>query len=460
MSHDPPTHAQRRPPHARDGASSWAAWFTTAMMCGLIVFMIVPENLDYESLGSSMPQSGNLISRLVWIALLFGSAAIVVRNLRLASGVVAGLSPFLLAFLALACASVLWSAEPDFTLRRLIRLASIVLVSLAFVLIPRRNVQDILRPVITTMLLGSVAWVMLNPTSALERSSASELAGAWHGLATQKNGLGSLAAIGTLLWLHAWLAREARWPAIALGGSVSLLCLFCSRSSTSLLATAFTAPFMTFLLRSPRCLRRYMPWLIGLFTMGLLLYSLAVLRLVPGLAILLRPIEILTGKDPSFSGRTAIWGIVTENIARHPFLGGGYGAYWIGPLTGTAAYEQVARLYFYPAEAHNGYLDIINDLGALGGACLCGYLLEYLRQSLSVFSRARTQGTLYLGLFFEQLMANMSESRWLNVLCVEFVIMTLATAALARTQFEYRMQEWSRRHDHRSDTVRGGSRVG
>src|SRR5262249_11964775 len=162
-------------------------------------------------------------------------------------------------------------------------------------------------------------------------STATELAGAWHGLATQKNGLGSLAAIGTLLWVHAVLAREARWPAAAIGLTVSLVCLFFSRSSTSLLTTAFTVPLIVFLIRSPRGLRPWMPWMVSAFALGLLMYSLAVLRLVPGLEILLRPIGTLTEKDPTFSGRTGIWSLVSEHIALRPFLGGGFGAYWVGP---------------------------------------------------------------------------------------------------------------------------------
>ena len=429
-------------------SGGWPGWVATLAMCSLIVFMIVPENFDYDSLGTPMPESGNSTSRLIWIALLAGSTAVVLRYVRLSRMILGQVNPFFLVFVALAAASVLWSIEPAFTLRRLIRLATIILASLAFVLVPGRRVQDVLRPMITVMLIGSIAMVVALPDLALERSVSSELIGAWHGMATQKNGLGSLAAIATLLWLHAWLAREARWPAVALGASVSLLCLFYSRSSTSLLATAFTAPFMTLLLRSPRGLHRYMPALVTLFACGLLLYSLAVLRLVPALEILLRPLEMLTGKDPSFSGRTNIWSIVSEHIALNPIFGGGYGAYWIGPLTGTPAYDHVVRLNFYPTEAHNGYLDIINDLGALGGICLLGYLLVYLGQSLRVLARARVQGALYVGLLFEQLIANMSESRWLNVLCVEFVIMTLATAALARAQLESRLQEQSPRHEH------------
>jgi len=40
---------------------------------------------------------------------------------------------------------------------------------------------------------------------------------------------------------------------------------------------------------------------------------------------------------------------------------------------------------------------------------------------------------LYLALFFQQVISNQSESHWFTVLSVDFVIMTLATTALARS---------------------------
>jgi hypothetical protein len=40
---------------------------------------------------------------------------------------------------------------------------------------------------------------------------------------------------------------------------------------------------------------------------------------------------------------------------------------------------------------------------------------------------------LYLAVLFDQLIANLTESRWFNVLTCEFTIMTIATVALGRT---------------------------
>jgi hypothetical protein len=95
---------------------------------------------------------------------------------------------------------------------------------------------------------------------------------------------------------------------------------------------------------------------------------------------------------------------------------------------------------FYPGSAHNGYLEVVNDLGWAGLACLIGYLLGHVRQSLCLFKVAPQQGLLYLAIFFQQLITNIAESHWFSVLSVDFVFMTLASAALARGLLETRLQ--------------------
>jgi len=149
---------------------------------------------------------------------------------------------------------------------------------------------------------------------------------------------------------------------------------------------------------------------------------------------------MLTGKDQTFSGRTAIWAIINEHIAQRPLLGSGYGAYWVESVT-SPSYEVERRLYFYPTEAHNGYLDVINDLGWVGAICLLGYLLTFLRQGLRLFKFARAPAALYLALLFEQLIIDLSESRWFSVLSIEFVIMTLATFSMGRLLLQRQLEK-------------------
>jgi O-antigen ligase len=197
---------------------------------------------------------------------------------------------------------------------------------------------------------------------------------------------------------------------------------------------------MLLLMRSSTGLRRFMPFLVITFAALLLVYSLAVLRLVPDLDFVLTPITTLTGKDMTFSGRTAIWDIINERILQHPWLGGGYGAYWTGNIPGTPSYEFVTRLNFYPTQTHNGYLDIINDLGVPGGICLVAFLIAYVRQGLRLLPTNPAASALFLGLFFQQLVANLSEARWFNSLSVDFAIVALASLAMSRILLNQKLQ--------------------
>ena len=408
------------------------AWLTAGLIWVLIVYLTVPEGFDYSV--KEDVYIGGLLSKLVWIALLAVSLALIVWRGALAMLLARLVNPFFFAVLVLAAASVLWSIEPSFTIKRVVRLLTFLLVAMAFTLVNwhERRFQNVLRPIVTLLMLGSLVFGIVSPELAIEQSDQMELVGAWHGLTMQKNSLGALAGIGLVLWIHAWLAREVsvKW---ALAGSIVCgACLILSRSSTSLMATVFALVFMLMLMRTSRALRPYMRYLVTLFAVLLLVYSMAVLRLVPALDFVLSPITAITGKDLTFSGRTAIWDIINEHIKERPLLGSGYGAYWIGKVIGTPSYEFVTKLYFYPSQSHNGYLDVINDLGAVGGLCLVGFLIVYVRQALALMRGNLVAAALYLSLLFQQLVANLSEARWFSSLSVDFAIMTVASLAMSR----------------------------
>lgn len=446
---------ERPPPGTRPTITkaSRPPWPLVLAMWILVVFPIIPEGLNYGGIvaeqdnyglaglanppgggtaAPTMPTEGSPLTRIVWLGLLVFGLGVVALRYRDAIKLLKKTNRFLLLFIALSLLSAAWSIEPGVTIRRCVRVLTFASDGLAFALLARSptNFQSILRAILTAFLIGSIIFVLAAPKLAIEQLQQTELIGAWHGLTPQKNVLGSLAAIALLLWLHAWLTNESpTWRAL-LGLIVSAVCLVKSRSSTSLMAAVFASALLLMLLRSSSALKRYMPYLITLFVCIVLLYSLAALNLVPGSGLLLSPITALTGKDLTFSGRTAIWQIIDQNIALHPLLGGGYGAYWTG-LPNSPSMVMLERLYFYPSESHNGYLDVVNDLGYVGELCLGGYIFTYLSQGLKIFSTFRSQGALYLTLLLEQMIGNLSEARWFNSLSTDFMLMTIATMAMA-----------------------------
>jgi len=415
------------------------------MLWALVVLMTIPEGFDYQSLTSvGAPTAGSLISRLLWIALLALSVLFIGRRAGLGWILARSLNPYLVLFVALAVASFVWSIDPSLTARRLVRMVTIVLVCGAFVLSGwhSQRFQRVLRSILTLLLVGSLVFGVVEPSLAIHQEPAPELAGAWRGLASHKNGLGALACVSLLLWLHAGLTRQTPRLAALAGGAVAVTCLLLSRSSTSFAAAVVVAGLAVMIMKAPHGLRPYTPYLVAGLSAILLVYSLAVLDLVPGLGTLLTPITALTGKTVTLTGRTDIWTIIMEHIREHPLLGTGYAAYWTAvPTPGADSYEFVDRMgSFYPGSAHNGYLDVANDLGMLGVLVLVGYIVSYLRQTLQLIQIDRDQGILYLALILQQAITNLAESHWFSVRSVDFVIMTLATMALARGILEYRFR--------------------
>lgn len=414
------------------------------MVWTLVVLMIVPEGFDYRILlDASAPASGGLLSRALWLGLLAAAGAIILWRASLGWQLLRSLNPFLLLFVALAVASVVWSIEPLFTARRDLRLLTIVLVCIAFSLTSwhARRLQNVVRPALTIMLLGSIVFGIAAPGLAIHHELAPELAGAWRGLTNHKNTFGALACAALVFWLHGWLAGDVRRLHALCGCTLAATCLWLSRSSTASIAAATAIVALLLLMLSPRSLRPYLNLAVGVAATGLVVFAVAVLRLIPGLEILLTPITLLTGMDLTFTGRAEIWAIIVERIHQNPLLGVGYGAYWTGPVAQSPSYEFVWRMgSFYPGSSHNGYLDVANDLGSAGLVCLLGYLAVHVHQSLRVLAADKAQGALFVALFVQQATVNLSESHWFSVLSLQFVLMTLATTALARLLLEQRLR--------------------
>jgi O-antigen ligase len=208
-----------------------------------------------------------------------------------------------------------------------------------------------------------------------------------------------------------------------------------SRSDTSIMATALTVLALLLLMRTPRSMRRLIPLLASGLIALILLYSMAMLKFIPGLEIILAPIPMITGKDLTFSHRAEIWAVVVDHVRLRPILGSGYGAYWVPglPTPDMESYEVLRALNgLYPGSSHNGYLQILNDLGLVGLLCLIGYVVVFFRQSLRLYAIDATQGALFFGLLLQQATINLSEPDWLNVLNVDFIPLSIATTCLAR----------------------------
>ena len=449
----------RRPRASPRPAPTWVqdtnnSTVPTFLVCALFISLIVPPYFDYGSLNTesqaAAATSQNLWNKVIWIALLVGSVYFIGRRPALWREVLRRINPFYLGYIALATLSVAWSIEPGATIPRVFRLLVTLLCFTAFTLSNWRadRFQSLVRTLLGTVLVGSVIFALVAPhygiqefqdfaaavPGRLTRSSAllPTIRPVLRGLTFGKNQMGQLASLGVIFWFHAWLEKSTKTLWILMCGGASVICLYWAHSSTSIIAAAFSIPLMLMLRHWPKWLRRFMPYILVTFSLFMLGYSLVVLKLIPQLDFLLTPITAITGKDLTFSDRTAIWKIIIDHIVANPLLGSGYSAYWVDePGSPSQAFKTL--LDFWPGESHNGYLEVLNDLGAVGGLCLLGFLFTYLRQSIKIMGFDRQQGSLYVVLLFHQFWSSLAESHWFGVDSLSFAVITLAVCTSART---------------------------
>jgi O-antigen ligase len=108
-------------------------------------------------------------------------------------------------------------------------------------------------------------------------------------------------------------------------------------------------------------------------TFVFLIFSSEVFGLVPG----------YFGKDMTLSGRVPIWEYVGTEIDKKLFLGYGFAAYWV---MGTTRILLFADYFegFKVNQAHNGYLEIILQLGVIGFAFFLILLSAYIYRMFKV----------------------------------------------------------------------------
>lgn len=267
---------------------------------------------------------------------------------------------------ALAVASTLWSIDPLLTLRRAIPFALAGLFGLWFAArFSAERQMRILRLTMLSLALATIALVILAPSLALDHGTGH---GAdWQGVFTQKNACGRVMVLATAVILFG--------PRLTLRRiGLLILFLFILVMSGSRAAWAIEAALLLLWL-TYTVGRRSSPRL------RLLIAITAPLLVAAAAAIGLRffsQIMHLLDREPTLSGRTAIWTQVLHAIAQRPLFGYGYAAFWRGMQGPSLRID--AAVHFVVEHAHNGFLEIALELGFAGLALfLLSWILAWRR---------------------------------------------------------------------------------
>lgn len=277
--------------------------------------------------------------------------------------------PALLAILAIASAA--WSLDPLLTLRRSLPFALAGLFGFWFA--TRHSLARqlaILRFAMLALSVATIAIVLFAPALGLDHSPGH--AGDWQGIFTQKNACGRMMVLATATILCG-PARNLRRPSsLATLGLFFFVLLMSGSRGAWMIEAAVLGMFALLVVtrRSGQRLRLALAAAIPLA--GIAIGTVAIFSF--------RNLAPLLGRDPTLTGRTAIWTQVALFICQRPWFGYGYDAFWRG-MQGPS-FQVAAAVHFVVAHAHNGFLEIALELGAAGSVI---FALSWFRGWLALW---------------------------------------------------------------------------
>lgn len=312
----------------------------------------------------------------------------------------------LFAAATLAALSASYSTTPGLTLRKSIALFGTLALAIAIRAAygdPTR-LATVVRSALLLGVAASFAYALISPDRAFNTAEAPGLVGVF----SQKNSMGQYAGLGavisaTLLSTSGKRIRETFYF------SIFATALVLSQSTSAVLATGVA---LLVLLRLRLHQDRW-PAATSLDLLAVILLAVGVL-MSTGSAV-----TSFLGKTDTLSGRTLIWEAVWPHVQARPFLGHGYTAFW---ETSTTRMDVLFHLPFVVSGAHNGYLDLLLDLGLLGLALVATFYFRLIKTAI----RSTDWRAVTIPVATFVLVANLTES----ALLLPNAVLTLVAASL------------------------------
>jgi len=279
--------------------------------------------------------------------------------------------------------SILWSDIPFISFKRWIR--ELVAVVMVFVVItesnPRQAMQSLFTRTIYILIPFSLLLIKYFPEYG-RKYGIWEGTLMWVGVTLQKNSLGRLCLISTffLVWtlIRRWQGRDIPvvWYQNYADVFVLVLSLWLLKgapdadtySATAIVALAvgFAAFVGLLWMKKRRFNLRAIPF-VAMLMLGVAFGI--VTPMVGGSNV--ASLTSSLGRDATLTGRTGIWAGLLPVIERQPILGYGFGSFW------TTKRTQIHEI----TEAHNGYIDVLLEIGYVGLFLLTMFLLTSCRRA-------------------------------------------------------------------------------
>lgn len=374
------------------------------VVCVLVLSTTAFVNLLPGESGIEYEEQGKLFARILWSLLYLVMLVYVRKRVWELLRLMWQNKPVIL-LLGWAGLSIAWSIDRQVTIRHFIALFLSSFFAVYFSV--RYSLREQVRLVSTTLaivIVSSVGACLLFPKYGIYAESALDEP-SWQGVFSGKNMLGKFAILAALI-LFLYLLREKRRMAAGAGIVLVFLVILLTRSKTPLVyfvAGILAFPFVRAFLRNPGMKKK-------IATIALLVFS--------GLAAWTyynwENFTYALGKDPELTGRVGLWALSMTWIADRPFVGHGYDAFW-SDYYGPAADFRAASGWLVATHAHNGFINLWLDLGAIGVLIFAvGAAVTYRRSLELAKTSASMQGIWPVSFLTFYLLYSITETSFLS----------------------------------------------
>ncbi len=342
----------------------------------LVFFTFFGTKLPFQGISSEELYKGettNIVNQILYVFLFLSSMIIVIKRFDTISLFIKR-EKYLSLFILLCLVSAIWSSYHIISFKRSFQLLSVFLVVInALLFIEPSKLLKVLKIIIILYLLITV-FSSLFISEAIDPDF-----GTWRGLSDHKNGLARYGFYCFLISLFFYgeqnkLSTKITNYAISF---VSVIIIFMSGSSTGIVMLVLII-IISLIFSIEEIFKQLR---IGRTIMIMVLLFVISFWIVINIFAphLMDRIPVMLGKDPTLSLRTLIWDYVWIEIEKKIFLGYGYGTYWIMGSSGIANFAAIFSGYKVN-QAHNGYLEIMLQLGLIGITLFATILIILIRR--------------------------------------------------------------------------------
>jgi exopolysaccharide production protein ExoQ len=370
---------------------------------------------------------GSPIDRAVFTALVSAGLIVLIARHRKVGPLLRRNCPILLLF-GFAALSIFWSDFPFVTFKRWTK--GIGDVEMVFIVLTDADALGATKRLLSRvgLLLVPLSVLYCKYYPAIGRLMTRSWANTYVGVTTQKNTLGWLCLLLGLgfLWRIRAVFRDRKdskrsLRILAYGLILGMILWLLQMSDSMTSFSSFIVVGTVMILASqPKLLRkRVAVHVLVAAAIGIPLFAL--------FFDLSGSLVADLGRDPTLTGRTAIW----SDVLRMPFnrlVGAGYESFWLGDrllwLRAMAGFDV--------NEAHNGYLEIFLNLGWMGVGLLTVVIVTGYRKVIAALRASSDAGSLYLACFLAVLLASLTEAGF-RTMSLTWIFFLFSIVAASKT---------------------------